>query len=296
MRPQFENVSVLCFIVYVYRFLFTVFFSISPLFRAKKINSEEFSVLKDLSYQNDEFWFYNFKEDKKFKFKFSSLEKKLDFTFAQFEIMDVKMTIWMNTITASIISISIFFIIIAPDITIDIYARYGTIFFLWVLFFHWGHTQIHQIANFHQRLICLYELLFHENDDIKYIKHFPIRRESRLDPSVPQNISLWLILRMKYLEEPNFQNKIRNSLEMLNRAFVFCVIFMLWILYTFVIENALNVKGVNLWTQLSLIYIFSILIPLFYKLNCVVSTFRYANLGCHQKLNKLLLGVELMTK
>jgi hypothetical protein len=101
---------------------------------------------------------------------------------------------------------------------------------------------------------------------------------SRLDPSEPQNINSWLILRTKLLENDEIEADMNRALNMMNSTFIIVIAFMIGLFYILVFMKVEELEGVdqlnksgNL-TILSASFLFSILFPIIGVLNEAVNT------------------------
>ena len=83
--------------------------------------------------------------------------------------------------------------------------------FYFQLYAYWAHSTISPFASYQARFIALHELLFHYQD-VDELNQNCVLETHRLDPTIPDNLKAWFILRIHMLEDSKHSSKISKAI------------------------------------------------------------------------------------
>jgi hypothetical protein len=152
----------------------------------------------------------------------------------------------------------------------------------------WAVNCVSGFVNYQQKMISLYEILFHQDEVSESAEGVPestnILQNYRIDPTVPENLKSWLSLRIAYIEDKKQASRLEISIQQLNRAILVCVCVISWLVYKYIYKGVLNEYGPNATTYMMACFIINILVPVIYSLNNAVNTVSLVENDCLSKL------------
>ena len=118
----------------------------------------------------------------------------------------------------------------------------------------------------------------------------------RLDPTVPENLKSWLVLRIQFIQDDELSSGLKTAILQMNNGIIVCSCVLGWSLWQYVFKENLKQFGPNDMTWLLIVYLASVFLPIIYTLNAAVNTVAIVDSGCKQKLSLLVLDIEMLSK